>query len=452
MTDLPPGWEWTTLEELASPEPRSITDGPFGSNLKSSHYTASGARVFRLQNIGDGVFRDEKAYISLEHFEQLRAHEAREGDLLFASLGEAPPRACLVPRLNEPAIVKADCIRIRLSPHVDPQWVLYTLLSPATKRHAGALIKGVGRPRLGLQQIRSIPIPLPPLNEQRRIVATLEDHLSRIEAGDASLARSESQLAKLKDAAIDSLLTKLSTAPRRPLGDLLRTPLRNGYSGRAAEDGTGVRTLTLSAVTKGEFSDRNTKIAVIKDRDISDLWIEPGDIFVQRSNTPELVGTCAIYKGKSDWAIFPDLLIRVRTNEEVSPEFVYLVLSSSSAHDTLKKAAKGLAGSMPKIDQGTLARLDIPVPPVEVQIDTVRQAGVLTSSLGHLKVSLATSRTRGQLLRKSLLNDAFTGQLVRQDLDDEPASTLLARINAERAAQSKPKRTRKTKPVQETLL
>lgn len=91
---------------------------PFGSNLKSEHYTKSGARVIRLQNIGDGNFRDERSYIGMERFEALRAHEVREGDLVVASLGAHLRVRALVPKLGVPAIVKADCIRIRLSSHV----------------------------------------------------------------------------------------------------------------------------------------------------------------------------------------------------------------------------------------------------------------------------------------------------------------------------------------------
>lgn len=91
MSNLPPGWTWTTLEELLAIEDRAITDGPFGSKLASRHYTTSGARVIRLQNIGDRIFNDEHAYISLDYFEELRAHEARGGDLVAVSLGDELP-------------------------------------------------------------------------------------------------------------------------------------------------------------------------------------------------------------------------------------------------------------------------------------------------------------------------------------------------------------------------
>ena len=75
MTDaLPQGWAWINVNDLAS-APQDITDGPFGSNLKTEHYTPAGPRVIRLQNIGDGFFLDEKAHIAPSHFERLKKHE-----------------------------------------------------------------------------------------------------------------------------------------------------------------------------------------------------------------------------------------------------------------------------------------------------------------------------------------------------------------------------------------
>lgn len=69
----------------------------------------------------------------------------------------------------------------------DPHWVLYTLISPQTKNLATNLIKCVGRPRLGLAQIRALRVPVPPLVEQRRIIAALEEYFSRLALGIQAL-------------------------------------------------------------------------------------------------------------------------------------------------------------------------------------------------------------------------------------------------------------------------
>jgi type I restriction enzyme S subunit len=84
---LPPDWRWATVAELAANEPNAITDGPFGSKLKTAHYTSSGPRVIRLQNVGDGVFIDAPAHISEAHFATLQKHRVRAGDIVIAALG-----------------------------------------------------------------------------------------------------------------------------------------------------------------------------------------------------------------------------------------------------------------------------------------------------------------------------------------------------------------------------
>src|SRR4051812_9447832 len=122
--ELPAGWRWVPVAALAADEPRAITDGPFGSNLKSAHYTDAGPRVIRLQNIGQGRFLDAEAHISPEHFETLRTHEAKAGDIVLASLGEELPRACLVPEWLGPAIVKADCPRLRSDPSLNAEYLV----------------------------------------------------------------------------------------------------------------------------------------------------------------------------------------------------------------------------------------------------------------------------------------------------------------------------------------
>jgi type I restriction enzyme, S subunit len=181
LPDAPQGWAWATVQQLAAPELNSITDGPFGSNLKSEHYTNEGPRVIRLQNIGDGVFRDEHAHISTAHYGRLSKHRVFHGDIIIAALGESPPRACLIPADFGPAIVKADCIRFKPHTSVLSAYANIALNSEPVKNRAKAIVHGVGRPRLNLGEIKSIALPLPPMSEQKRIVAEVERRLSVID-------------------------------------------------------------------------------------------------------------------------------------------------------------------------------------------------------------------------------------------------------------------------------
>lgn len=207
-------WPVATLDELQASGQGSITDGPFGSNLKSSHYTSSGARVIRLQNIGLGHFLDAEAYVSLEHFERLRKHEAIPGDLIVASLGDVLPRVCLLPDLGEPTIVKADCIRVRLGDQVRGRWVLMAMLTQQARQWAREQLHGVGRQRLGLKAIRSFEVPVPPVSVQDEILARVDAVLSWSTSAElallAALRRSEGLRSSLLSAAFSGQLTRES--------------------------------------------------------------------------------------------------------------------------------------------------------------------------------------------------------------------------------------------------
>jgi type I restriction enzyme S subunit len=146
-----------------------------------------GPRVIRLQNIKDGVFADEYAHITQDHFERLRKHEIRAGDLVIASLGENPPRACIIPAHVGPAIVKADCIRFKPHPSVATEYLNAALNCQPTRQRVKDVLHGIGRPRLTLGEIRAIALPVPPETEQHRIVAEVDRLLSIAREAEAEV-------------------------------------------------------------------------------------------------------------------------------------------------------------------------------------------------------------------------------------------------------------------------
>jgi len=178
--------------------PRAIVDGPFGSNLKTEHYVESGPRVIRLQNVGDGDFIDARAHIAPEHFARLQRHAVLPGDLVCAILGEVLPRAVIVPDGIGPAIVKADCPRIRLTPAVNATFVWGVLNAPATRHLVATKIKGVGRPRLTLSALRQVHIPLPDRAEQDRRALQLVEELARIRRLDSQVADAQRHAGALR--------------------------------------------------------------------------------------------------------------------------------------------------------------------------------------------------------------------------------------------------------------
>jgi len=199
LPKLPEGWCWATIAQLASAKPHSLTDGPFGSNLKTEHYTEAGPRVIRLQNIGDGQFINAEAHISGEHYEQLKKHATYPGDVVIASLGVELPKACLVPERLGQAIVKADCLRLKPNARlVDRHYLMHALNSRPIRKRTEALVHGMGRPRIGLTLLRTIPVPLPPHAEQKRIANRIDTLLSITENMVQLLERQNLRTARLR--------------------------------------------------------------------------------------------------------------------------------------------------------------------------------------------------------------------------------------------------------------
>ena len=108
---LPEGWGWTRLGNTNV----EVSDGPFGSNLKSSDYVDDGVRVVRLENIGSLQFIEEKvSYVNEEKYESLKNHTVSSGDIIFSSFITENVRVALLPPNIKRAINKADCFCVRI--------------------------------------------------------------------------------------------------------------------------------------------------------------------------------------------------------------------------------------------------------------------------------------------------------------------------------------------------
>ena len=155
---------------------KRLSDGPFGSNLKSEHYTDNGVRVIRLGNIGVGRFiDDDKSYISEEHYETLRKYTCKAGDIVIGTLGEPNLRACIVPDEVGMAINKADCVHyVPDEDLLNSVFVCQYINCPETLLLAGGMVHGQTRSRVSSGQIAQLPIFIPPIELQNEFADFVE--------------------------------------------------------------------------------------------------------------------------------------------------------------------------------------------------------------------------------------------------------------------------------------
>lgn len=438
MTDLPDGWGQAAVGDIAE-----LADGPFGSNLKTAHYTEGGPRVVRLQNIGDGVFRDERAHIAQEHYERLIKHAVRPGDIVAASLGEDAPRACLVPSWLGPAVVKADCIRVRTFDGLNSAFLMWMLNSPPVRAQAASSIKGVGRPRLGLGGLRRLAVPVPPLNEQRRIVAAIEEHFSRLDAAEQALAQAKRRVALLRTATRSHAVS--GDWPVVALGQVTESQIY-GSSAKAGTDPGGVPILRMGNIRDGALDFGELKYLPADHPDVEKCRLQRGDLLFNRTNSPELVGKSAVFKTGADPTVFASYLIRVRLSPECDPDWAGLVINSHLGRRYVASVRTQQVGQA-NVNGTKLAAMPIPLPALDEQRRVLAEVERQLSVLDAMDAQIDRSLRRSAALRRSILEQAFSGKLVPQDPTDEPASVLLERIAAERPSQPTGRRRRATAPA-----
>jgi len=191
------------------------------------------------------------------------------------------------------------------------------------------------------------------------------------------------------------------------LKDVISEKLQSGYSGYESDETDGIRALTLTAVTENRIDISNTKYIKADHEKVKDLFIRRDDIFIERSNTVELVGLAALYEGDEPFAIYPDLLVRARANcKMILPKILLESILHPRSRTYFRRSAKGTSGSMKKIDQKIIGNLYLPLPPL---LEQHRIAGVL-STVDRDLAAEREHRTRLQTLKKGLMQALLTGR------------------------------------------
>lgn len=166
----------------------------------------------------------------------------------------------------------------------------------------------------------------------------------------------------------------------------------------------------------------------------------PGDVILaEASGSASEVGKPAVWRGKIAGCCFQNTLIRVRSKQAM-PDYLRLFFLHEALMGRFAQAAPGVG--IHHLGASRLARWQVPWCDVKEQRELVEALGMQLSVVTAMRMTTSRARVRSAALRRSILELAFRGQLAPRDLSDEPASGLLERIAAERAAPLKPPRRR----------
>ena len=191
------------------------------------------------------------------------------------------------------------------------------------------------------------------------------------------------------------------------LGEIIKEPPRNGYSPKAVDFETPIKTLKLGAVTYGIFDPNEYKYINEEIPKDAYCWLKNGDFLIERSNSVEYVGICAIYTGKDNEFMYPDLLMRFRTQDNLSKKYIHTALVSPFNRSYFMSNAKGAQKTMPKINQECVVNTMIPLPSIVEQNEIVKQIERNLQTISDLENQILKRELQTKQLMQSILKDAF---------------------------------------------
>lgn len=291
------------------------------------------------------------------------------------------------------------------------------------------------------------PLGLPPLSEQRRIVAQLDRLSARTKAVRAHLVRVQSLASRAKQATLAAAFDPAENPAWRmsTVEKVLAEGLIGLVRSKAQQSDQGTPYIRMNHYDlNGRWNDKDLTFVEVSAKEFQRFELRPQDLLFNTRNSAELVGKVALWPEGRPGHVFNNNLLRMRFRKEIKPAFAYFYMISPVFREFLE-SVKNATTSVAAIYQKSLMRGPFPVPEIEEQKAIVRCIETTFARIDRMGEEAASAAHLLDRLDQRLLAKAFRGELVPQDPNDEPAADLLARIQAARAAAPKPKRGRRTR-------
>lgn len=394
-------WPRVRLGELA--------DHRLGKMLDKAKNTGAPRRYLRNPNIKwfDVDLSNLKEILVEE--EDVHKYELLPGDVLICEGGEAG-RAAIWKGEADGIIFQKACHRVRVGPNLDPRFLIHRLMYDYFNGGLEDYYTGITIKHFTGQDLDRYEIPLPPLNEQRRIAAILDK---------------ADGLRRKRHRAIGLLESLTNSIFMERFGDLIRS---NKYSRGTIADWVedfdsgknlapdpdaratgGYRVLKVSAVTKGIFLPDEAKPLPENYEPPTAHLVHAGDLLFSRANTAELIGATAYVESECGDLVLPDKIWRFvwRKNNPPNPRFVHALFSTPSFRRELSKRATGTSGSMKNISKDKVLSIGVALPCRDEQEEFVSKQDALR---GVMRSAVLQARLIEEQF-SSLQHRAFSGQL-----------------------------------------
>lgn len=356
------------------------------------------------------------------------------------------------PKVQHEQIASSEWIGFR-SDAMAPSFAKHYFNSPEFRQLLCSEVAGVGGSltRAQPKRVANYAVPVAPLTEQNRIADQLDILLTRIQACTDRLNAIPAKLKMFRRAVLNAATSGLLTEEWRNNEmtswrqvRLAEVASSFSYGSSAKSSPTGdVPVLRMGNIQDGQL-DWSDLVFTSDKREIDKYTLTAGDILFNRTNSPELVGKTAVYRGGRA-AVYAGYLIRVRCSPSLLPDYLSYCLNSQHGRDYCWSVkADGISQS--NINAKKLAAFPFRLPSLSEQTEVVRRVEVLLSVANRIEKRYEQARLMAQRLAPVTLSKAFRGELVPQDPNDESVNVLIERLKtAQTHAAAEPSR-RRLKP------
>ena len=445
---------------------REVAESIQYGHTASAVTSEEGPRFLRITDIQNGAVDWDQVPSCDIAEEEIPKYRLSEGDLVFARTGATTGKSYLIRNCPD-AVFASYLIRVRASKDVDPHYLAFFFQSPDYWRQIEEGKRGIGQPNVNGKTLGEVRLPLPPLDEQRQIVAELEKQLTRLEAGVASLKRvqttlkryrasvlkaaceghlvaTEAELARKENRSYETgeqllqhilkerrekwngkgkykepAAPKIVDLPNLPEGWAYGTVEQLGIAGEQAvttgpfgtnlgrEDFTdsGVPVLTISCLQEGGIE--SGKAEFVSDKKANELRryrLRAGDLLFSRMAA---VGRAGIVGAAVDGALFNYHIMRLRLDSAALLPKYYLTYArgSSQVENYLRDVNHG--ATRPGINTQQLLNMPVALPPVVEQERIAAEVERRLSNIDEANASVDANLLRSTRVRQAILRRAF---------------------------------------------
>jgi type I restriction enzyme S subunit len=353
---------------------------------------------------------------------------------------------------------------LRPTAAAEAKFLMYYMLREQFRKDARAKMTGTaGQLRVPASFLQQRLVAVPPLPEQRRIISAIESCLSKLDAAVALLEHARSNLKRYRASVLKAtvegvLYTAVAEeqAFRKPYWvaiEQIVNSLDQGWSPKCMREGSSdpnvwsvIKTTAVQPLT---FDPLANKVLPQNLQPRPNLEIADGDVLITRAGPRIRVGVCCCVAACRPRLMLCDKVYRLRVKpDRVAPRFLAIVLNSSQLQADIERLKSGISDSGLNLTQNGVLHLRVPLPSPSTQMMIVQAIDDVMTTVQHAEAAVSEDLIRISTLRQSILKWAFEGKLVSQGPADEPASVLLERIRAERAARASSRKVHKPAGLQ----